>query len=254
MAVNVTSDGKITKEVLRDGTGASPAPGYTVTLHYVATLQADGTEFDSSRSGGSPRSFLLKPDATDFYSLAASAMRVGELSRFAVSPEYSPSNAASVFEVELLTITDTAIAEANRLSDAGGASFRGGNYPEAAGLYLRALSLIAGRDATDTALKLRRNLAVTLARAGEWRESLRFADEVLKEAPTDARALLRRAEASAALGNFEQAKEAIEFGEKGADRAAAVAFAAVKVKVEEAEGRERGTQAALCRRMVAAPE
>jgi tetratricopeptide (TPR) repeat protein len=151
------------------------------------------------------------------------------------------------------TVTHDYVAEANRLCDSGGAAFRAGDFADAASLYRRALDLVAGRDA-ETSVKLRRNLAAALARTGEWREVLRLADDVLRDAPADARALLRRAEASTALGNFDQAKEAIELGARGADRAAAAAFAAAKVKLEEAERRESGKQAALCRRLVAAPE
>jgi hypothetical protein len=113
MTTSVTSDGKITKQVLREGAGALPSAGSTVTLQLVAAHQSDGAALDPARS------LVLEPGAADFYSLAASTMRAVDLSRFSASAEYSPSGAASVFDVELLAIADT---EANRLCDAGGAA------------------------------------------------------------------------------------------------------------------------------------
>jgi tetratricopeptide (TPR) repeat protein len=169
-----------------------------------------------------------------------------------ITKEVLPESSGSPPIVGSTTTLDH-VVEANRLCDLGGIAFRAGDYTDAASLYRRALDRVAGRDA-ETSVKLRRNLAAALARTGEWREVLRLADDVLRDAPADARALLRRAEASTALGNFDQAREAIELGARGADRAAAAAFAAAKAKLDEAERRDSGTHAALCRRLVAAPE
>lgn len=53
-------DGGVMKELLVEGVGEEfPRANDDVSVHYVGTLQADGTEFDSSRARNAPFTFKL---------------------------------------------------------------------------------------------------------------------------------------------------------------------------------------------------
>src|SRR5512141_638012 len=54
---NMTANG-VTWEVIKEGTGASPVPGDSVTVHYTGWLE-NGKKFDSSVDRGQPFSFPL---------------------------------------------------------------------------------------------------------------------------------------------------------------------------------------------------
>jgi len=56
--VNLTADGGLTKEILREGDGDMPSPGSNVKAHYTGTL-LDGTVFDSSVKRGRPFTFTI---------------------------------------------------------------------------------------------------------------------------------------------------------------------------------------------------
>lgn len=99
-------------KVLKQGTGATPAPTDHVSVHYRGTL-LDGTEFDSSY-GGEPASFPVNrviPGWTE----ALQKMRVGDkwqlfvpsaLAYGADPPPGAPigPNSLLIFEVELLGV------------------------------------------------------------------------------------------------------------------------------------------------------
>jgi FKBP-type peptidyl-prolyl cis-trans isomerase len=44
--INVTEDWKVYKEILREGGGDQPKSGDKVQVHYVGTLESDGSKFD----------------------------------------------------------------------------------------------------------------------------------------------------------------------------------------------------------------
>lgn len=112
--IEVASPQKVVKEILKYGEeDGMPESGDTVRVHYVGTLQSDGTEFDSSRKRGDPFSFELgKGSVIKGWDVGVATMRKGEISRFTIAPEYGygesgagesiPGNATLVFEVELL--------------------------------------------------------------------------------------------------------------------------------------------------------
>lgn len=111
--INVSSDGKVTKEILREGTGPQAERGHKVDVHYVGTL-TNGKKFDSSRDRGKPFSFTIGRDVIKGWSLGVATMKVGELSRFTIASEYAygnqgfpgliPPNSTLVFEIELLKV------------------------------------------------------------------------------------------------------------------------------------------------------
>ncbi len=59
-AQDISGDGGVLKEILVPGAGDElPKPNDEVSVHYVGTLQSDGSQFDSSIERNAPFSFKL---------------------------------------------------------------------------------------------------------------------------------------------------------------------------------------------------
>jgi FKBP-type peptidyl-prolyl cis-trans isomerase len=90
-----------------------PAPGATVTIHYVGTF-IDGREFDSSRARGEPATFPLTRLIKGWQE-GVPMMRVGERWLFTIPADLAygsryrepiPANSALVFDIELMAIPE----------------------------------------------------------------------------------------------------------------------------------------------------
>ncbi|HET7274476.1 MAG TPA: FKBP-type peptidyl-prolyl cis-trans isomerase [Longimicrobiaceae bacterium] len=101
-------------QTLREGTGDPAAPGDEVVVHYTGWLP-DGSEFDSSRTGGQPFVFGLGGgEVISGWDEGVSGMTVGEQRRLVIPPDLAygaegagdviPPNATLVFDVELLEV------------------------------------------------------------------------------------------------------------------------------------------------------
>jgi len=107
----------IKKEILKAAPSdcwKKPKGGDEVTVHYVGTLESDGSEFDSSRGRNKPFEFTLgKGQVIQGWDQGVATMKKGELAKFTLAPEFAygesgsppkiPENATLVFEVELLS-------------------------------------------------------------------------------------------------------------------------------------------------------
>lgn len=102
-------------EHLVDGTGAAPAAGQTMSVHYTGWL-TDGTKFDSSVDRGTPFEFSLgRGQVIAGWDQGVAQMKVGGKAKLTIPPELGygargaggviPPNATLVFEVELLGVT-----------------------------------------------------------------------------------------------------------------------------------------------------
>jgi len=105
------------KEIVKEADPANwkkPKAGDEVSVHYVGTLESDGTQFDSSRDRGEPFTFSLgKGQVIKGWDLAVAKMKKGEISKWTISHELAygeagsppniPAKATLVFEIELLS-------------------------------------------------------------------------------------------------------------------------------------------------------
>ncbi|CCD12923.1 unnamed protein product [Trypanosoma congolense IL3000] len=110
------TNGGLFKTVLVEGSGTKPLKGSKVTVHYVGTLEADGSKFDSSRDHGEYFEFTLgRGQVIKGWDRGVATMRVGEKAVLRCTPEYGygaagsppkiPANSTLLFEVELFSWT-----------------------------------------------------------------------------------------------------------------------------------------------------
>jgi FKBP-type peptidyl-prolyl cis-trans isomerase len=106
------------KRVVKEGSGASPAPTDTVKVHYHGTLR-DGSVFDSSVERGTPAEFPLNR-VIPCWTEAVQGMKVGEKAHITCPSEIAygdrgmppkiKGGAALAFDVELIEIVKPAAA------------------------------------------------------------------------------------------------------------------------------------------------
>ena len=264
--IDVTGDGKLKKIILREGTGEQAKKGDKCSVHYVGTLESDGSKFDSSRDRNEPFEFTIGQGVIEGWSLGVATMKVGELSKFIIhsdlgygahgSPPKIPGGATLVFEIELLEIVhektnEEAIAEADKISAEAATKFRAGEFKEAAKLYHDALHQLHnkwGQDITTLKNKLNCNMALVHSKLGEWGECLHHAEDVLNEDEKNVKALLRKLEAQIHLDRLEEAKETLKKGleASGHDKV----FVAMGEKIKQAEKEVAKVQDNLFAKMV----
>ncbi|KAA0193554.1 hypothetical protein HAZT_HAZT000922 [Hyalella azteca] len=107
-------DGGILKTIIKEGTAdESPYIGNQVFVHYVGTLESDGSKFDSSRDREEPFDFQLgQGQVIKAWDIGLATMKKGEICQLRCRADYAygkvgsppkiPPNATLLFEIELL--------------------------------------------------------------------------------------------------------------------------------------------------------
>lgn len=110
----ITTESGLQYEEIVEGTGASPTPGSTVTVHYTGTL-TDGKKFDSSRDRNQPFSFQIGVgQVIKGWDEGVMSMKVGGRRKLTIPASLGygargaggviPPNATLIFDVELLGV------------------------------------------------------------------------------------------------------------------------------------------------------
>lgn len=108
------TEGGLFKTVLVEGKGRSPVSGAKVTVHYVGTLESDGSKFDSSRDRDDPFVFTIgQGQVIQGWDKGVATMTPGEKAVLRCLPDFGygengsppkiPGGSTLKFEVELLS-------------------------------------------------------------------------------------------------------------------------------------------------------
>lgn len=236
--INITTDGQVTKRILREGVGALPAKNASVSVHYDAYLKKSNTLFDSSREKKCEFNFTLKDGKViEAWELAIPTMKVGEKAEIICTSDYGygdegrqhivPKKADLRFELELLGFWEAAGSAAERIDRAqkkkeeGNELFKKGATEEALFAYRRARAYIKDLwNCEPDELEKSRFLIVTIqlniAACHLKLKNYDFAIEVCKRAldrdSTNIKAYYRLGQAYLAKGEFDEAIDFVNMG------------------------------------------
>ncbi|OQS07969.1 peptidyl-prolyl cis-trans isomerase [Thraustotheca clavata] len=235
--VQLTPDGGVKKEILKEGAGEFAPAGYEIRAHYTGTL-LDGSKFDSSRDRGQVFTFVLgKGNVIKAWDLAFASMKIGERAMLTCAPEYAygasgsppkiPPNATLQFDIELLGFAPKKkemwemsvvekLAEAEAIKQEGTTAFKSGAFNEAHEKYLEGAKYCEEDfEATDeqkeqmkeaqTVLYL--NAAMSSLKTKNYTAAASAASKALKNDKQNVKALFRHGVALMYLNDLDRAKE-----------------------------------------------
>jgi len=228
--IKITEDGKLTKKIVKPGTGDQPKTGQVIEVHYTGTL-TDGSKFDSSVDRNTTFTFTLGTgEVIKGWDIGMATMKLGEKSIFTIHPDLGygeggsgkiPANATLIFEVELLGFKDKPRekwdlsdeerrVEGLKFKNEGNAFFKEENFEDAKKKYEEAIDYLES-DTSPEAIGLKiptyLNLSAVCVKLDEFKKAIENADHALKIDPNNVKAYFRRAAAKQAFGQLEEAKQ-----------------------------------------------
>ena len=260
--INITEDGLVYKYIQTEGTGEIPKTGDKVSVHYLGTLESDGSKFDSSYDRNEPFEFTIGEGVIQGWSLGVATMKVGEKSEFHIAAKYGygdhgsppkiPGGATLVFVIELLDIVqshDRDLQKAEVLNTEAAAAFRSQDFATAVSKYHEALHLVShyyDEECRALQVKFNNNLATAHCKLGDWAEAISHADNVLNQDASNLKALVHKADAQIHLGKIADARATIQSGEK-VDPSA---FKTLKARLTAAEKENQKREDNLFKKML----
>ncbi|XP_071721518.1 peptidyl-prolyl cis-trans isomerase FKBP62-like [Rutidosis leptorrhynchoides] len=241
--INVTSDKKVVKKILKEGEGYEhPNEGAVVQVKLVGKLQ-DGTIF-FKKGYDETALFEFKTDeeqVIDGLDWAVVTMKKGEVADLVIAPEYAfgsakskqelavvPPNSTVKYEIELVSFvkgkessymtTLEKIEAADKKKEEGDTYFKAGKYLKAAKRYEKAAKFIEDEtDFSEEEKEQTRALKVVcylndaaskleLDELNDYKEVRKLCSKVLKIDRTNIKAMYRRAKASLGLADLDLAE------------------------------------------------
>jgi peptidylprolyl isomerase len=229
----LTKDSGVRKQVLAQGVGDPPRYNNIVTVHYTAYLDSvEERQLESTWTNGVPFKFKLGLGMViKGWDIGVATMKVGEKSVLFVRSDYAygadgsppniPSKANLKFEIELLKIEkepetlDELVAECNKLREDGNKLYNDKHFVEAFRTYEKALNLFRfcfpdedeeKRKMNNAKIPCLLNQCVCKIQLQEFSEGKNYCGKVLEIDPHNSKALMRRGQCLAGLGEFDAAR------------------------------------------------
>lgn len=171
--LDVLGDGRLIKQIRKEGSGPLPAKGASVKVHYTCRPETCSDAVESSYEHGQPFTFTLgSHDVILGWEKTVETMKVGECASVTIHPDLAFGNAAInggqvpagstlLFDLELIEIctvqddvgslsAEERMKAAMEAKDAGNQLFKTGDHQQAQRSYADALRLL-GLEGTDQA-------------------------------------------------------------------------------------------------------
>jgi peptidylprolyl isomerase len=274
--IDVSGDGGCVKKILvaPSDPDDKPPSGVSVRVHYVGTLQSDGSKFDSSRDRGDPFSFKLGAgQVIKGWDQGVASMARGEKSILTCRSDYAygeqgsppkiPGGATLDFEVELLDwdepepdTTEQRLEAASKRKEEGNELFKASDFVGAAGKYEKAVQYfeysfgLKDEEKSEVdAIKLPclLNMAMCQLKTKDFSDAAVSCSKALDIDTHNVKALFRRGKARAEMGDYDIAKadlkEAIKYAPNNKDLRSEFA------RIKQAEAKALSEEKARAQRM-----
>ncbi|KAJ8653174.1 hypothetical protein O0I10_011223 [Lichtheimia ornata] len=235
---NLTSDGKVTKRIIKEGLGAVPKSKSQVSVHYDAYLVKGNTKFDSSRDRKVPFEFKLEGgQVIKAWEIAVPTMKVGEVAEIVCDYEYGygakgrnplvPPKASLRFEVELLGTWEPAASAKQRLEMAASKKQEGNDLFKKGDVEHALLAYKKGREyiidlwdcepeetvlCRELVIALQSNVAMCYLKLRQWDNSIEVCKKVLDRDPCNVKACFRIGQACIETARYEEGLEFVKLG------------------------------------------
>lgn len=242
--IDLTGDGGVMKEILKEGSGEMPKKGHEVVAHYVGTLASDGSKFDSSRDRDDPFKFQLGTgQVIKGWDVGFASMKKGEKAVLTIQSDYGygsggsppkiPGGATLKFEVELLSFgekkkepwemsTEEKVDAAKKAKEEGNKHFKAKELEDALAAWkdgLRYLDRLGDDDDASVVddekkkeintlrVSMLGNMCIVLLKQKQYGDVIANATKVLKIDADNVKALYRRGTAKSRYGMYKDAKD-----------------------------------------------
>eukprot|EP00038_Savillea_parva_P015729 m.14775 g.14775 ORF g.14775 m.14775 type:complete len:393 (+) comp3197_c0_seq2:285-1463(+) len=267
---DVLGTGGLRKKTVRDGTGRNTRPKRGEEATYALLVTVDGTP--TSAAPVQCTAIVGEMDHSLALDLVLPLMQVGEVCKVVTSRRYDnrPLEVESddptiEYDLELLSVKPAVSVEDMSLKervdrarlklDDANALYTRKKYEDAAGQLRRAIHYLGDGDAVredddalDVAVRSWANLAASLLKIPNFRETITACDEALKLQPDNEKAKYRKAMALYELKEYARARTiALPLAKAGNGAAIKLAKA-----IKEALAKEKEDERDLARRMVSA--
>ncbi|ORZ21157.1 hypothetical protein BCR42DRAFT_406928 [Absidia repens] len=217
--IKLTEDGKVTKRIIKEGTGRQADKSSTVTIHFESYLAKSGVKYDSSRDRELPLTIDFTEDESKVikgWEIAIPTMKIGEVAEITCSYKYGygveglyplvPPKSKIRAQVALLSAWHRMTTPRERLDEALVKKEEGSMFFKSGEIDIALLAYIAARryvidlwDCSPEDLKecrlltiaIQLNISACYMKLRKWADAVDTLNYVLERDPKNVKAFYR---------------------------------------------------------------